>query len=42
VTAKRIEDGRHLVDIEQQAVNQDGELSVIGTGTVEMPARPQA
>lgn len=42
VTAKRVEDGRHLVDIEQQAVNQDGELSVIGTGTVELPARPQA
>lgn len=42
VTAKRVEDGRHLVDIEQQAVNQDGELSVIGTGTVELPSRPAA
>ncbi len=39
VTAKRVEGGRHLIDIEQQAVNQDGELSVIGTGTVELPAR---
>jgi len=34
-----IEDGRHLVDIEQEARNQDGELSVIGTGTVELPTR---
>ena len=39
VTAKRVENGRHLVDIEQQAVNQDGELSVLGTGTVELPSR---
>jgi acyl dehydratase len=42
VTAKRVEGGRHLIDIEQQAVNQDGELSVIGTGTVELPARPHS
>jgi acyl dehydratase len=42
VTAKRVENGRHLVDIEQQAVNQDGELSVLGTGTVELPSRGQA
>jgi hypothetical protein len=27
------------VDIEQQAVNQDGELSVLGTGTVALPSR---
>ena len=39
VVAKRIEAGRYLVDIEQQAVNQDGELSVLGTGTVELPSR---
>ncbi len=39
VTAKRVENGRHLVDIEQSAVNQDGELSVLGTGTVELPSR---
>jgi hypothetical protein len=35
---KRVEEGRHLVDIEQEARNQDGELSVIGGGTVELPA----
>jgi acyl dehydratase len=40
VTGKRIEDGKHLVDIEQEARNQDGELSVLGTGVVELPARP--
>jgi hypothetical protein len=41
VTGKRIEEGRRLVDIEQEARNQDGELSVIGTGTVELPSRPR-
>jgi len=39
VTAKRVEDGAHLVDIAQRAVNQDGELSVHGTVTVRLPAR---
>jgi len=39
VTGKRIEDGRHFVDIEQEARNQDGELSIIGTGTVELPSK---
>jgi acyl dehydratase len=39
VTGKRIEDGRYLVDIEQEARNQDGELSIIGTGTVELPSK---
>jgi acyl dehydratase len=39
VTGKRVEDGRHLVDIEQEARNQDGELSIIGSGTVELPAK---
>ncbi|MGE0766445.1 MAG: MaoC family dehydratase N-terminal domain-containing protein [Hyphomicrobiaceae bacterium] len=39
VTAKRVEGGRHLVDVEQSAVNQDGELSILGTGTVELPSR---
>lgn len=38
VTGKRVEDGRHLVDIEQEARNQDGELSVLGTGVVELPS----
>ena len=39
VTGKRKEDGRHLVDIAQEAKNQDGELSVLGTVTVALPAR---
>jgi acyl dehydratase len=39
VTGKRVEDGRHLVDIEQEARNQDGELSIVGTGTVELPSK---
>jgi acyl dehydratase len=38
VTGKRVEDGRHLVDIEQEARNQDGELSVLGIGVVELPS----
>jgi acyl dehydratase len=38
VTGKCVEDGRHLVDIEQEARNQDGELSVLGTGVVELPS----
>jgi acyl dehydratase len=41
VTGKRVEGGRHLVDIEQEAHNQDGELSVVGTGTVELPSKTQ-
>jgi len=41
VTGKRVEGGRHLVDIEQEAHNQDGELSIIGTGTVELPSKTQ-
>lgn len=39
VTGKRVDNGCHLVDIEQSAVNQDGELSILGTGTVELPSR---
>jgi len=39
VTRRYVEGGRHLVDIEQEARNQDGELSVVGTGTVELPSR---
>ena len=34
------EDGRALVEIEQEARNQDGELSVLGTGVIELPKRP--
>jgi hypothetical protein len=39
VVRKFEEDGRHLVEIEQSAHNQDGELSVLGTGVVELPTR---
>lgn len=39
VTGKRIEDRRHLIDIEQEARNQDDELSIVGTGTVELPSK---
>jgi len=34
-----VEGGRHLVEIAQEARNQDGELSVIGTGIVELPSK---
>ena len=37
VIGKSIEGSRHLVDIEQEGRNQDGELSIIGTATVELP-----
>ena len=39
VIRKFQEGTRHLVEIEQSAVNQDGELSVLGTGIVELPTR---
>jgi hypothetical protein len=39
VKRKFIENGRHLVEIEQEARNQDDELSVLGTGIVELPSR---
>lgn len=39
VTGKFEEDGRHLVEIAQEAKNQDGELSIVGTGLVELPTK---
>lgn len=39
VTRKYVENGQHLVEIEQEARNQDDELSVLGTGVVELPSR---
>jgi acyl dehydratase len=39
VVRKFEEDGRKLVEIEQVARNQDGALSVVGTGVVELPGR---
>ena len=37
VVRKFVDEGRHLVEIEQEAHNQDDEVSVIGGGTVELP-----
>jgi len=39
VKRKFVEDGRALVEIEQEARNQDDELSVLGSGVVELPTR---
>ncbi|MEJ8810342.1 MaoC family dehydratase N-terminal domain-containing protein [Variovorax ureilyticus] len=39
VKRKFVENGRHLVEISQEAHNQDDELSVIGSGVVELPTR---
>jgi hypothetical protein len=39
VKRKFVADGRHQVEIEQEGRNQDQELSVIGSGIVELPAR---
>jgi hypothetical protein len=37
VVRKYVEDGRHLVEIEQEARNQDGEVSVVGRAVAELP-----
>jgi len=39
VKRKFVEQGRHLVEIEQEGRNQDDELSVVGSGVVELPSR---
>lgn len=39
VKRKFIENGRHMVEIEQEARNQDDELSVIGGGIVILPSK---
>ena len=39
VARKFVADGRHLVEIEQEAHNQDHEQSVVGSGIVELPSR---
>jgi hypothetical protein len=39
VKRKFVEGGRHLVEIEQEAHNQDDEVSILGTGIVELPSR---
>lgn len=39
IKKKSIDAGRHIVEVEQNAYNQDGELSALGTGFVELPSR---
>ena len=39
VKRKFIENGLHMVEIEQEARNQDDELSVLGGGVVILPSR---
>jgi acyl dehydratase len=39
VTRTLGENGAHYAEIRQKAVNQDGELSVLATGTVRLPSR---
>jgi acyl dehydratase len=39
VKRKFVENGRHLVEIAQEAHNQDNEQSVVGSGIVELPSR---
>ena len=39
VKRKFVENGKHCVEIEQEARNQDDELSVLGTGVVELPTK---
>jgi acyl dehydratase len=39
VTNKRVENGEHLIDIAQQAHNQDEEMSVLASATVRLPSR---
>jgi len=41
VTAKRIEDGQHLVDCDIWAENQRGERTALGSATVALPSRSQ-
>ena len=39
VTGKREEGGKGLIEIKHQALNQDGELAIHGTGVIELPQR---
>lgn len=39
VKRKYVEGGRHFVEIDQEATNQDGEQSVVATGVVELPTK---
>jgi len=39
VTGKRVEDGRHLVDLECSLANGDGEVKVVGEATAVLPSK---
>ncbi len=39
VKAKRVEDGRHLIDMNCTLVNGEGEVKVVGEATAHLPAR---
>ena len=39
VTAKRVDDGRKLVDLECSLVNGDGEVKVVGEATAALPSK---
>jgi len=39
VSAKRVEDGRHLVDLDVRLVNHEGEEKVVGEATASLPSR---
>ena len=39
VTAKRVEDGRNLVDLECSLANGDGEVKVVGEATAVLPGK---
>lgn len=39
VTGKRVENGEHLVDVELQMANEEGQPTTKGTATVSLPAR---
>tara|TARA_A100000164_G_C21578343_1_gene617296 strand:+ start:41 stop:253 length:213 start_codon:yes stop_codon:yes gene_type:complete len=40
VTGKYEEDGNGLIEIEQEALQQDDELSILGKGVVRLPRKP--
>ena len=39
VTAKRVEDGKNLVDLECSLANGEGEVKVVGAATAALPSR---
>jgi hypothetical protein len=41
VRRKFVEDGKHLVEIDQKAETHRGEVSAVGTAVVELPSRAE-